>query len=485
MPKLPQVVVSSPTARPFYNNCNCPSDSAVFAWQHDGDRATLFEVPAWLYFFELPDNNAVCFNPYGAGNVVMLNAAAQALLQQFAVPQSLQAIGTQQSEAQLALQQLVEQGLLVPQGQTQPRLTTRGQALAAWLHVTNDCNLRCDYCYVSKSEERMSAETGERAIAAVVNSAVRHGFTAVELKYAGGEATLNLSLVRLLHECALSECAAHGLDLTETVLSNGVALSHATLTFLRDNGIGLMISLDGVGETHDAQRRFADGRGSFIHVKKSIDRAIALGIRPNISVTVTARNADKLADVVHFAIDRDVHFKLAFFRENNCASAYTDLAADNERVIAGMQAALRVIEQRLPQYRLIDSLVDLSSFERPHEHVCGAGRSYMVVDQYGNVAACQMEIERPITSIFARDPLGELRTASTGFQNRPVSEKTGCRDCTWRFWCAGGCPMLTYRATGRNDVKSPYCDVYKALYPEVIRLEGLRMLKWQQEPLTV
>jgi uncharacterized protein len=32
--------------------------------------------------------------------------------------------------------------------------------------------------------------------------------------------------------------------------------------------------------------------------------------------------------------------------------------------------------------------------------------------------------------------------------------------------------------TGRNDVQSPYCNVYKQLYPEAIRLEGLRVLKW-------
>jgi uncharacterized protein len=36
--------------------------------------------------------------------------------------------------------------------------------------------------------------------------------------------------------------------------------------------------------------------------------------------------------------------------------------------------------------------------------------------------------------------------------------------------------------TGRSDVKSPYCNVYKALYPEVLRLEGLRLLKWHMPP---
>ena len=89
-----------------------------------------------------------------------------------------------------------------------------------------------------------------------------------------------------------------------------------------------------------------------------------------------------------------------------------------------------------------------------------------------------MEIERPVTSVYAADPLTEIRLYADGFQNLPAIENEGCRDCKWRNWCAGGCSLLTYRMTGRNDVKSPYCNVYKVLFPEMLRLEGLRLLKW-------
>ncbi len=46
------------------------------------------------------------------------------------------------------------------------------------------------------------------------------------------------------------------------------------------------------------------------------------------------------------------------------------------------------------------------------------------------------------------------------------------------LWCAGGCPALTYRVTGRFDVRSPNCRIYQALFPEVLRLEGLRLLQY-------
>ncbi len=115
--------------------------------------------------------------------------------------------------------------------------------------------------------------------------------------------------------------------------------------------------------------------------------------------------------------------------------------------------------------------------EREEERPCGAGQSYLVIDHHGRVAKCHMEIENPVTDIFAADPLAILRSDAIHLQNIRVEEKEGCRDCTWRYWCAGGCPLLTYRTTGRYDVKSPYCRVYKAIYPRLFRLEGLRLLK--------
>jgi hypothetical protein len=45
--------------------------------------------------------------------------------------------------------------------------------------------------------------------------------------------------------------------------------------------------------------------------------------------------------------------------------------------------------------------------------------------------------------------------------------------------------LTTYRATGRYDVKSPNCNIYKALFPEALRLEGLRLLKYQNDPEVV
>jgi uncharacterized protein len=148
-----------------------------------------------------------------------------------------------------------------------------------------------------------------------------------------------------------------------------------------------------------------------------------------------------------------------------------------------MKQAFAVLEANLPERSLLGSLVDRAQFDQPHDKTCSVGDSYIVVDHKGNIAKCQMEIERPITSVYADDPLSYIRADTIGIQNLSVDEKEGCRSCEWKYWCAGGCPALTFRATGRYDVKSPNCRIYKALYPNVLRLEGLRLLKLASKPL--
>jgi uncharacterized protein len=123
------------------------------------------------------------------------------------------------------------------------------------------------------------------------------------------------------------------------------------------------------------------------------------------------------------------------------------------------------------------SLVDRANLAVPHFRTCGVGQSYLVIDHTGQVSKCQMAIGTAVTDVKATDPLALIRADKIGIQNISVEEKEGCRGCEWKYWCAGGCSLATYRATGRYDVQSPNCNIYKQLYPEAVRLEGLRLLK--------
>jgi uncharacterized protein len=315
----------------------------------------------------------------------------------------------------------------------------------------------------------------------VVRSARLHGFGRIKLKFAGGEPTLHSALVRSLHRYAVVQASAYGLSLSSVVLSNGVSITDSFIDFLLEEAVDLMVSLDGIAEYHDRQRLSADGRGSFDAVAASIDRLLGRGVRPTISVTITDESATGLCEIIAYLLERNLPFNLNLCREHNRCTSLVPLRTKLQQVIEALCSAYAVIEQNLPRELLLGALLDLTDLSAPHDRTCGVGESYLVIDPTGRVAKCQMQMDRSITSVYAEDPLQAVIEDKTGVCNLPVQDKEGCRDCCWRHWCGGGCPLLTCWTTGRYDVQSPYCQAYTTLLPAVARLEGLRLLRYHRE----
>ncbi len=439
-------------------------------------------------FFEsqLNADYRLLFNPVGGGGVVLVNDLAYQIFRCFSEPASLAdvqaALPGCRDDAEAIFTRLRQLELIHRAGQPVRPAFQVPRMLTAWLHVSNACNLRCPYCYVNKSDAGMDERTGRAAVSAVIRSALAHGFPAVKLKYAGGEASLNRRLLVRLHAYARSLAAGHGLQLHATLLSNGVALPRPLVEALKAEGIRIMISLDGVGGQHDTQRPFVSGKPSFHFVERTIAQLIEQDCAPHLSITITGRNTSGVAEVVRFALDRGLTFSLNFFRDNDCATGFLDLRYEEQAMITALLGAFAVIEERLPPWSVLGSVLDRGQLLQPRQRSCGVGQDYVVIDHQGQVAKCHMEIERTLGDVFRDDPLQLVQRDTATVLNLLVDEKEGCRNCTWRYWCSGGCSVATFRATGRYDIKSPNCGIYKAIYPEALKLEGLRLLKYAAIP---
>jgi uncharacterized protein len=281
------------------------------------------------------------------------------------------------------------------------------------------------------------------------------------------------------HDYATQLAQQNAIKLHAYIMSNGVVLAQSHIEQLKARHIDVMISLDGIGANHDSQRPFISGKGSFKYVDRTIIQLLASGLTPHINVTVSQRNLDGLPDLIQYILERDMSFTFSYYRDNDNSTHIRDLQFAEAQMIEGMQRVFAVIERHLPRRHLLNSLIDKASMSGVRQHTCGIGRTYLVIDQRGQVAKCHADIKQAVTTINEEDPLQAIRDDKSGVQAIAVEEKEGCRICEWRYWCTGGCPMLTYRITGRNDVQSPNCNIYKALFPEALRLEALRLLKYE------
>jgi len=439
-----------------------------------------------LHSLALPKSHRVAFVPSGNGagdSIAVLNKPAWEILSSFEQPRHwktyipiwYQTWGEQAINTTLA--EFFSLGFLVVPNTLSTSLVEQPRALSVWLHITDRCNLSCAYCYLPHTHSDMSTEIGRAAIEATFRSALTHNYRQVKLKYAGGEPLFCFPLITKLHHYAQTLANQHGLSLDGVVLSNGTLVTPEIVQKMKSLGLRLMVSLDGLDDFHDCQRFYTDGRGSAADTIFAVELALDHGLVPDISITVSGRNAGGLPELIAWVLEHDLPFSLNFYRENDLSVSQADLELDEEKIVAGMLAAYKVIQANLPHRSLLASLVDRANLSAPHLRTCGVGHSYLVFDCRGQVSKCQMQIEKPVTNVHADDPLTLVRTDKIGIQNIPVDEKERCRSCEWKYWCMGGCPLDTYRATGQYDVKSPNCNIYKALYPETVRLEGLRLLK--------
>jgi uncharacterized protein len=202
------------------------------------------------------------------------------------------------------------------------------------------------------------------------------------------------------------------------------------------------------------------------------------GISPHVSITITRQNIEGLPGVVEYLVDRGLRFSFNFYREPDDLAIRRELSFTSEEMIAGLRSVFDLIERRLPRYSLLSNLSDRADLRMPHQYTCSVGINYMVIDCDGNIAKCQMDMAHPLATIDADDPLTFVRADTDGIQNLAADDKA-CRECIWRYRCAGGCPRLTFQHTGRYDAKSPLCEVYQAILPEVVRLEALRLIRYE------
>lgn len=493
---IPHILFDSQIEHPLKNamnqsdcDCDCSGGDCACSLPNISSLRTLESQNAEMQYKFSPESNsinindefAIFYGPYQRPTV--LNAPSNSLRSQFALPTKINDIYPYYKDTwgedlfNSSMMALLNSRTLVD-ASAEPKLIENSDILTAWLHITDRCNLRCDYCYLPHRREDMTIEIGQTAVAATFRSAKIHGYPRVKLKYAGGEALIKFQFIEELHKYAQELSKAQDINLNGLILSNGTLITPEIAKKIKNLNLTLMISLDGIGKNHDIQRHFEHGKPSFKLVERGINIAKGEGISPHISITLSSKNSDGLADLVNWILDNDLTFSINFYRENELAFNNVDLDLDADKIIKGVLAAYKVIENNLPRRELLGSLVDRANLSSAHLKTCGVGNNYMVFDYKGMVSKCQMQLHKPVTRANVEDPLSLIRLDTLGIQNLSVEEKEGCKTCEWKYWCAGGCSLTTHRATGRYDVKSPNCNIYKAIYPEAVRLEGLRLLKY-------
>ncbi len=146
-----------------------------------------------------------------------------------------------------------------------------GKAQTITFIVTEDCNLRCKYCYITHkaSNKRMNYETAKTFIDYILSDRFKRD-EAVILEFIGGEPFMEIQLIDEICDYfklkALETDSDWYWNYRISICTNGVNYSDAAIQqFIKKNDgkLSLTITIDGTKEKHDLQRVFPDGEGSY------------------------------------------------------------------------------------------------------------------------------------------------------------------------------------------------------------------------------
>ncbi|MDW7711462.1 MAG: radical SAM protein [Deferrisomatales bacterium] len=178
-----------------------------------------------------------------------------------------------------------------------PLAPAAGQEFFVQWHVTERCNLRCLHCYQlgCAGEELPLAEL--LSVVDEVDDALAAWSDAYGISFAprfqvtGGEPLLCEDLWDVLARLRTGGFPTH-------LLSNGTLVDRDTAERLAGLGVaGVQVSLEGPEAVHDAIR----GPGSFRKALRGVDRLLRAGVRIDLNVTLSARNADRVDELIDIA----------------------------------------------------------------------------------------------------------------------------------------------------------------------------------------
>lgn len=316
------------------------------------------------------------------------------------------------------------------------------------LAIAQKCNLGCSYCYAQQGEfggpaRNMPRDVAEHAVDLLVNGATPG--SRVNLAFLGGEPLVNRSVLQETTRRAAALAAARGVTVGFSITTNGTLLTEADAEFFEEFGFAVTVSLDGPRETHDAQRPYKSGKGSFDRIMRNVAPMLATQRRMQVTarVTVTPRNLG-LRETLDEFVAAGFH-TVGFSPMLRSPTGEGELERDDLEVMLGeMIDCGREFERRTvagaryPFANMLNAMREIArGTHRPYP--CGAGAGYLGVSAEGDLAACHR---------FVGDGDGAMGSLADGvdatrraawLRDRHVHRQEPCSQCWARYLCGGGC----------------------------------------------
>lgn len=341
------------------------------------------------------------------------------------------------------------------------------------LVITNDCNLRCRYCFAQGGEKRDYMST-DVALSIVNNVFLTTDRRYVKISFFGGEPTLNFEVIKNVVSFVKILAPSLNKGYSFYITTNGV-MARRTLEFLTNNDFTFVVSSDGIPISQNFLRPTSNKQPSSEYVEKTISFLVKRNIPFKVRSTISKYNVNYMAENVRYFSDlgvRTVHFEPVTHAGRGKSDDINLERAKIDEYVRNFMLALEVAKNH--NVSIISS--SYMNFLAPSHKFCDAMAGSRLVGSYnGDITLC-VEVQDTCHPYSTNAIVGHSDGKKMFFDHKKHEEITGnvatqntdCNQCFARYCCGGGCPVKNFYSSGCGRADPYRCSLTKEIFKNIL-----------------
>lgn len=325
------------------------------------------------------------------------------------------------------------------------------------LFLSNACNMSCDYCFHKKRELGYS----DRKLFHKVLDILLLTEGEKSISFFGGEPLLQLPVLEYCIKRVYKDFSFINLSIT----TNATLLTKEVYSFLKSYNVNIVVSLDGVGETANKERKFPNGDNAWNKINKNLQDIGAIKI-DMVRMTVTTENVFHLFKNV---IDLyEYGFKNLFFAldySGNWSNETIEYYQQQYKLVLKWYKKMQTQDKGLCLWN-IDKII--INGKRPGSVRCKYGNNSFAIDPFGNIYACHREVLDPNTTA-----LGNIYNwEKIRFTSEPGVLDKVCQKCSLFNRCEFCCVNIRDCLGSMTEIPDIICEINKINIIETDKVFG-------------
>lgn len=341
--------------------------------------------------------------------------------------------------------------------------------LTVW--TTNKCNLKCKYCFVYKLNEEqacknLTTETADQLIKFAEKNLAPNG----KIWFFGAEPLCNFDIIKYVTKKSREK--GHKWQFGAT--TNCTLIDEEKIQWMKKYNFGLLCSIDGPKNSHNTNRIYANGNGSWDDAWKglSLVRKV-LNPNPQLRWTVSPSTVKDLAENIRIMVEEHKLTNLAVdfvyeaeWTQENMVTLKNELEIFRDHYYKWMQQGIPVFSMFVR-----DANNAITHPNRSWHSRCGLGNGSVGIDCEGTIYPCHRFIDSHkihIGDIYRGFDENHAQWVQQWRNLAPYCEiPKKCLTCNYKKACSGGCIAMNYDVFGSPHVNAEVVCNIKQLITDV------------------